>query len=55
MRDQLTFLNHFVICLAIAARAFFATLDGVPQVIFANDLSHVTSFIGARSSRPRSI
>jgi hypothetical protein len=47
MRDRLTFLNHFVICLAIAAGAFFATLEGVPQVIFANDLSHVTSVIGA--------
>ena len=47
MRDRLTFLNHFVICLAIAAGAFFAWVEGVPQVIFASDLSHVTSVIGA--------
>ncbi|MGA9850468.1 MAG: hypothetical protein WBQ45_22875 [Roseiarcus sp.] len=47
MRNRLTFLNHFVICLAIAAGAFFAALEGVPQVIFVNDLSHVTSVIGA--------
>src|ERR1700757_595092 len=49
---RLTFLSHFVICLAVASVAFFAALNNVPQTIWNDDLSHMTSviallFIGA--------
>src|SRR5271165_6907952 len=44
---RLTFLSHFVICLACAALAFFALINDVPQVIWANDQSYMTSVIGA--------
>jgi hypothetical protein len=44
---RLTFLSHFVICLACGALAFFAFVNGVPQTIFANDQSMMTSVIGA--------
>jgi hypothetical protein len=44
---RLTFLSHFVICLACAAGGFFAWENGVPQTILANDLSMMTSVIGA--------
>jgi hypothetical protein len=44
---RLTFLSHFVICLACGALAFFAFANGVPQTIFANDQSMMTSVIGA--------
>jgi hypothetical protein len=40
-----TFLSHFVICLAVAAIAFFAVVNGVPQTIWADDLSRMTSVI----------
>jgi hypothetical protein len=43
---RLTFLSHFVICLACMALAFFAWINGVPQTIWANDLSMMTSVIG---------
>jgi hypothetical protein len=43
---RLTFLSHFVICLACGALAFFAFANGVPQTIFANDQSMMTSVIG---------
>ncbi len=33
--SRLTFLSHFVICLACAALAFFALMNDVPQVIWA--------------------
>jgi preprotein translocase subunit SecG len=42
-----TFLSHFVICLAVAAIAFFAAANGVPQTIWADDLSRMTSVIAA--------
>jgi hypothetical protein len=42
---HLTFLSHFVICLAVAAAAFFAAVNGVPQMIWADDLSRMTSVI----------
>jgi hypothetical protein len=45
--SRLTFLSHFVICLACAALAFFALMNDVPQVIWANDQSYMTSVIGA--------
>jgi len=45
--QRLTFLSHFVICLAIAAAAFFATVNGVPQRIWADDMSMMTSLIAA--------
>jgi hypothetical protein len=44
---RLTFLSHFVLCLACAGIAFFAWVNGVPQMIWANDLSMMTSVIGA--------
>jgi hypothetical protein len=44
---RLTFLSHFIICLACVAAGFFAWVNGVPQTIFANDMSMMTSVIGA--------
>jgi hypothetical protein len=44
---RLTFLSHFVLCLACAALAFFAWDNGVPQAIWTNDMSMMTSVIGA--------
>jgi hypothetical protein len=44
---RLTFLSHFVICLACMGLAFFATVNDVPQTIWANDMSMMTSVIGA--------
>jgi hypothetical protein len=44
---RITFLSHFVLCLACAGPAFFAWVNGVPQMIWANDLSMMTSVIGA--------
>jgi len=43
---RLTFLSHFLICLACMALAFFAWMNGVPQTIWANDVSMMTSVIG---------
>jgi hypothetical protein len=42
---RLTFLSHFVLCLAVGSAAFFAAVNGVPQTIWADDLSHMTSVI----------
>src|ERR1700734_4095089 len=44
---RLTFLSHFVICLACLGLTFFAWVDGVPQTIWANDMSMMTSVIAA--------
>jgi len=44
---RLTFLSHFVICLACAAIAFFAFVNDVPRTIWGNDQSYMTSVIGA--------
>jgi hypothetical protein len=44
---RLTFLSHFVLCLACVGLAFFAWANGVPQMIWANDISMMTSVIGA--------
>jgi hypothetical protein len=44
---RLTFLSHFVLCLACAGLAFFAYVNGVLQMIWANDMSMMTSVIGA--------
>jgi hypothetical protein len=44
---RLTFLSHFVLCLACAGLAFFAWANGLPQMIWANDMSMMTSVIGA--------
>ncbi len=49
---RLTFLSHFVLCLAVAAAAYFAAINGVPQTIWADDASRMTSvvavlFVGA--------
>ena len=47
MSARLTFLSHFLICLAVAAAAFFAHINGVFAAVWANDASHMTSAIGA--------
>jgi hypothetical protein len=44
--SHLTFLSHFVLCLACAGLTFFAAVNGVPQIIWANDMSMMTSVIG---------
>ena len=44
---RLTFLSHFVICLACMGLAFFAWANSVPQTIWANDMSMMTSVISA--------
>lgn len=41
------FLAHFMICLALCAGLFFATMRGVPQMVFASDISMLTSAIAA--------
>jgi hypothetical protein len=43
---RLTFLSHLILCLACAGLAFFAWVNGVPQTIWMNDLSMMTSVIG---------
>ena len=45
MNGRLCFLSHFVICLACAGLAFFAWTRGVPQTVYANDASMMTSVI----------
>jgi hypothetical protein len=45
--SRLTFLSHFILCLACAGLTFFAWVNGVPQIIWANDVSMMTSVIGA--------
>lgn len=45
MTSRLTFLSHFVLCLACAGIAFFAWVNGAPQTIWANDMSMMTSLI----------
>jgi|SRR5271166_2643551 len=44
---RLTFLSHFVFCLAAAAAAALAAQVGVLHTIWENDLSMMTSVIGA--------
>jgi hypothetical protein len=44
---RLTFLSHFVICLACIVLAFFAFVNGAPQTIWATDMSMMTSVIAA--------
>lgn len=44
---RLTFLSHFVFCLAAAAAAALAAQVGVFHAIWDNDLSMMTSVIGA--------
>jgi hypothetical protein len=44
---RLTFLSHFIICLACAGLGFFAWVNSVPQTIWANDVSMMTSVICA--------
>ena len=39
MNLRLCFLSHFVICLAIVVGGFFAYLNGVPQLVWANDVA----------------
>lgn len=44
---RLTFLSHFVLCLAVASATFFAEMNGVFALVWANDQSMMTSAIGA--------
>ncbi len=44
---RLTFLSHFLLCLAVAAAAWFAHINGVFAAIWSNDQSMMTSAIGA--------
>ncbi len=43
--DRLTFLSHFVLCLAIGAIAWFAYIHGVFVTVWTNDESMMTSVI----------
>jgi hypothetical protein len=43
--QRLTFLSHFVLCLACAALAFFAWRAGAIMTIWQNDASMMTSVI----------
>lgn len=45
MNVRLTFLSHFVICLACAGASFFAWQRGVFQAVYASDKSMMTSVI----------
>jgi hypothetical protein len=45
--SRLTFLSHFVLCLGCVGLAFFAWANGVLQAVWANDMSMMTSVIGA--------
>jgi hypothetical protein len=45
MTSRLTFLSHFVLCLAVSGIAFFAWINGVPQFVYSNDESMMTSVI----------
>lgn len=45
MPPRITFLSHFVICLACAGGAFFAWRAGAIQAVYANDKSMMTSVI----------
>lgn len=45
MTQRLTFLSHFIICLACAGLAFFAWEKDVFQTVYANDKSMMTSVI----------
>ncbi len=42
-----TFLSHFVLCLGCIGFGFFGWINGIPQMIWANDMSMMTSAIGA--------
>ena len=44
---RLTFLSHFVVCLAVAATAWFAHVNGVFAAVWSTDQSMMTSAIGA--------
>ena len=44
---RLAFLSHFVLCLAMAAGAYFAWRAGVVQTVWTTDLSMMTSAIAA--------
>lgn len=47
MPPRITFLSHFVICLACAGGAFFAWRAGAIQAVYASDKSMMTSVIAA--------
>jgi hypothetical protein len=44
---RLTFLSHFILCLACTGVSFFAYQRGVFQTIYASDMSMMTSVIAA--------
>ena len=43
--SRLSFLSHFILCLAIGAAAWFAYLNGVFNAVWTNDQSMMTSVI----------
>lgn len=45
MTNRLTFLSHFIICLACAALAFFAWQTGAVLMVWQSDASMMTSVI----------
>ncbi len=45
MKERITFVAHFVICLAVAAAAFLAWQKGAIQWVYANDQTMITSVI----------
>lgn len=45
MLKRPTFLTHFAFCLALVAGGWFAWMKHVPQAIYANDVSMMTSVI----------
>lgn len=47
VNGRLTFLSHFVICLACTGASFFAWQRGVFQSVYASDASMMTSAIAA--------
>ena len=44
---RLAFLSHFVLSLACAGGAYFAWTRGIPQTVYAGDMSMMTSVIAA--------
>ena len=44
---RLTFIAHFILCLACLGALFFAWSAGVPQFIYSTDVSMMTSVIAA--------
>ena len=44
---RLTFISHFIICMAVIALGWFIHLNGGFTIIYSGDKSRITSIIGA--------